>query len=167
MKWIGLPLIMVCALCAGKGLYSELADRERLLSGLCVFIYSAAGSIRSRLTPLDRIIEESAVYAYSPGFIVACAGYLREGNGFHEAWRMALDNSRDIRLLTDRERVELERLGESLGYYDAEGEIALLGQAEEYFGSQRDRARGELREKSKMYMTCSLLTGLTAVLLLL
>ena len=45
--------------------------------------------------------------------------------------------------------------------------LSLLGQALEYFCACREVARTELREKSKMYMTCSVLTGLTIVLLLL
>ena len=167
MKWIGLPLIILCSLYAGKGLWSELAERERLLGQLCGFLNRAACGIRLSLEPLDRIVALSAAPEDSPALLKVCARRISEGSGFHEAWNRALNESPDTRLLREGELRELARLGDSLGYSDVKGELSLLGQALEYFCACREVARTELREKSRMYMTCSLLTGLTIVLLLL
>ena len=156
MKWIGIPLILLCAFYAGRGLYSELAERERLLSELCRFLNAASNGIRITLAPLDRIIGSSAAEEKSPEFLRVCAARLGEGYGFPEAWRAAMRDSPDIGLLRDGELTELGRLGETLGRSDVRGELALLGQSLEYFSACREVARTELREKSKMYMTCYL-----------
>ena len=162
-----MPLIILCALCAGKELCSRSAERERLLSGLCRFMYAASDSIRMSLTPLDRIIEDAAAEDDAPMFLSACADRLRRGDSFPEAWRAAAGESPDTDLLSEAELAELERLGGALGHSDVKGELALLGHALDYFCERRDETRAELREKSKMYMSCSVLAGLTVVLLLL
>ena len=161
-----MPLILLCAYFAGNGLYSELAEREKLLSELCRFINDAAGDIRVSLMPLDRITERYA-RGDAPEFLKACAARLRSGESFPEAWRYAVNDSPDMRLLKERERLELGRLGDELGCSDVKGELALLDRASVYFCARRDAARAELGEKSKLYMSCSLLVGLTVVLLLL
>ena len=167
MKWICIPVILLCAYCAGKGLYIKLNERQRLLCGICGFIRAASSEIRVRLTPLDRLPEEAARSDDSPEFLQVCAQRLRDGDGFHDAWLYSVRESPDMQLLRDSERSELERLGLSLGYYDAEGELALLLQAFEYFSDVRSDSADELKKKSGMYMTCSMLTGLAIVLVLL
>lgn len=160
-------MILLCAYYAGKGLYTKLYERLQLLCGICRFIQTASAEIRTRLTPLDSLIEDASERDGAPEFIQVCAQRLRDGDGFRDAWTYCARESPDMPLLRENEHTELERLGVSLGYYDVEGELSVLSQAMEYFSGVRDDCSDELRKKSGMYMTCSMLTGLAIVLALL
>lgn len=162
-----MPLILLCAFYAGKGLYVKLIERHQLTADICRFIRVASSEIRVRLTPLDQIIENISDSESTPVFLQVCAQRLRDGDDFHEAWLYSVRESPDIPLLGTNEQTELEKLGENLGYYDVQGELTVLSQAMEFFSEVRESCARELKLKSKMYMTCSMLTGLVIVLILL
>lgn len=160
-------MILLCAYWAGKGFYIKLNERYLLLCGICRFINTASSEIRMRLTPLDKLTGDAAASGEPVEFLRVCAERLRGGEAFHDAWLYAVGKSPDMDLLKDNERAELERLGASLGYYDVEGELAVLSAAFDFFSGARAESEEELKTKSGMYMTCSMLTGLAMVLMLL
>ncbi len=160
-------IIIACATAVGIELRKRLIMRERLLSDILSVIDRIECSIRLEQLPLDRIIEQISEQSEHPEFIDVCRQRLLDGDHFHSAWQAAIEFSGDMLLLKPDERSQLSSLGQRLGYSDVDGELSISAVMRSYFADRRECFSRELANKSKLYMSCSILAGIFISVLLL
>lgn len=162
MKIVLSIVVIVCSVMIGLCMRKGLAVRCALLENICGFCREAGAAISYEHLAPDRIVERSA---NSAGFISICASYIAQGGSFKDAWSEALSGCDELYHLKRDEREHLLELGMKLGSSDLSGELDRLSAALEYFSSIKASADVELKQKSKVYISCSAMCGMMLLLL--
>lgn len=147
----------------------ELGRRVNTLSALVGALEWMARELAFRLTPMPELLEGLAGKASPP--VDLLFAYCREGLKnlgvvpLAQLWREGL------RLpalgLGQRELAVLDGLGDILGCYDGEGQLAALEQARGELERTLEEAREERRRLGRVYQTVGAAAGAVLVILLL
>lgn len=157
-------IVLTSALAAGMELCRGLLKRKRLLSRICSFCTDASAGIRyERLTPVQIVMR--AAQRDHAGFIENCSQRINAGASFADSWRSSLEMADCISGLRSEERQRLMRFGMEIGSLDTAGELEHLAEMHAFFTETEKQAERELRKKSEVYITCSLMAGMLALIL--
>ena len=158
---------MICLILAGAGLglwkAARLAFRAQWLEEAVRLTRRAAEQIRFSAAPTQewlRALSQSGEFRRLT-FLQAAA--ICPPSDFHAVWRR--ETARLPAELTERDAELIRRFGESLGTSDIAGQLTLCEEYGARLEEQRDEARTQQREKSRLYGTLGLLGGLGAALL--
>ncbi len=157
-------LIIICSALMGFGGAEQLRRRARLLHQAVRFTETAICSVRYSADPPDRVI--SAFEAENKSFFGECREMVRRGENFRSAWRSAERTSCDFSLLLQKEKALLRELGGSMGYFDRDGQLAVL---ESYLAALRkaeEQAEEERKQKTGLRVSCWLLCGTMAAVII-
>lgn len=95
-----------------------------------------------------------------------CATRVKGGVPLRDAWARVEEGCPDVGCLSLDERDCLHELGTGLGRTDAHSQLVMLEQYTVRFRAARENAAGELKRRSTMYITCPLLLGIAAALVI-
>ena len=163
MKWIG----MICLILAGAGLglwkTARLAFRAQWLDEAVRLVRRAGEEIRFSAAPTQewlRVLTQSGEFRRLT-FLGAAATC--PPSDFHTVWRR--ETAHLPAELSERDVELIRQFGENLGTSDVAGQLSLCEEYGARLEEQREEARAQQREKSRLYGTLGLLGGLGAALL--
>ena len=163
MKWIGVICLILTG--AGLGLWkaARLSSRTQLLDEAVRLTRRAAEEIRFSAAPTQvwlRALTQSGEFRRLTFLRAAatCSPF-----DFHAVWRR--ETAHLPAELSDRDVQLVRQFGESLGTSDIAGQLALCEECGRRLEEQREEARAQQREKSRLYGSLGLLAGLGAALL--
>ena len=152
----------------GMSAAAELAHRERALGALCAGLELMERELSFRLTPMPELLERLSRQADPPadGLFAGC----REGlsslgeRSLAELWKAGV---RQPALLLEAEELALlDGLGQVLGSYDGEGQLAALAQTCAALERALAEARSERKRMGRVYQTLGLAAGAFLAILL-
>jgi stage III sporulation protein AB len=164
MKIIG--CILVLASSAGMGFYFSCCIRCRIddLKELKKLIGLLKGDIRYAATPLPEAI--GAIARRHNGNYCSFLQYISKklqelsGQSFSEIWESAVENELIATSLTKRDKLQLVRFGENLGYLDKEMQLNTI----ELYLSQLEDEISDLsrtaKEKIYLYNSLGIMAGI-------
>ena len=170
LRLVGALLLTVGA--AGLGLCAawQLRDRVRSLRSLVGGLEILDRELSFRRTAMPELMERTARQAGAPAcyLFARCRDHLEElgERSFSQIWARAVAEEPEL-LLAEEERAALLELGEILGRYDADGQIAALKRAEETLKACLTRAKEDRRRLGRVYTALGAGSGAMLAILLL
>ena len=170
IKFFGMCLVF--AGCAGLGLYYRMQEivRYRNLQEIQKAMAVIRGEISAVHTPLPDALYQAArrTRGVISAFFSAVVKELEGGGGeLRLIWRAKLQETVSAMQLCERDRRELERMGEMLGYLDVEMQLQSIdlfsGMVEQ---GMRDM-EGESEKRSRLYPVLGMAAGILLCILLL
>jgi len=126
------------------------------------FSRSTISQILYSSLPPDKLIENA-----SGQFFRSCRVHTGPGGDVRAGWIKAMGYCAEIKLLDADEKAMIEKIGSTLGIYDAEQQLSISRGHLQELERMRERAAGQLDERGRLYITCSVLLGaLTAILII-
>lgn len=164
--------LLLTAGAAGLGLCAagQLGDRVRSLRSLVGGLEILKRELSFRRTAMPELMERTARQAGEPAryLFARCRDHLEElgERSFGQIWVRAVEAEPEL-LLTREERAVLAELGQVLGRYDADGQIAALERAEEGLKVCLARAEEDRRRLGRVYTALGMGSGAMLAILLL
>ena len=164
--------LLLTAGAAGLGLCAagQLGDRVRSLRSLVGGLEILMRELSFRRTSMPELMERTARQAGEPAryLFARCRDHLEElgERSFGQIWAGAVEAEPEL-LLTREERTVLVELGQVLGRYDADGQIAALERAEEGLKACLARAEEDRRRLGRVYTALGVGSGAMLAILLL
>ena len=149
--------LLLTAGAAGLGLCAagQLGDRVRSLRSLVGGLEILKRELSFRRTAMPELMERTARQAGEPAryLFARCRDHLEElgERSFGQIWVRAVEAEPEL-LLTREERAVLAELGQVLGRYDADGQIAALERAEEGLKVCLARAEEDRRQIGRAHV---------------
>lgn len=156
--------MIICSALMGFGGAERLRRRTRLLNCAVSFAETAICAIRYSADPPDRVI--SGFEAEDRSFFGECRAMVGRGKDFHSAWRSAEGTSSDFSLLNPKEKSLLRELGESMGRFDRDGQLAVLERYKAGLRAAEEQAEEERKQKTGLLVSCWLLCGTMAAVII-
>ena len=163
MKLIICALIILLSAAVGYCLRSDIKRRCESLESLCVICRKIQGEISFRSPPLSELMEKCSTDQHCGELFSSVRADL--SLGFRKAWRNNAEKWSARNCLDDEERDTVMML-DSLGSTDVEGERQLLENTAERLKKHAENARADLASRGKMMFSCSMLTGLALVIII-
>ena len=157
---------------AGLGLCAagQLGDRVRSLRSLVGGLEILRRELSFRRTAMPELMERTARQSSEPAryLFARCRDHLEElgERSFGQIWARAVEAEPEL-LLTREEGAVLAELGQVLGRYDADGQIAALERAEEGLKACLTRAEEDRRRLGRVYTALGVGSGAMLAILLL
>ena len=169
LKLVGALLLTAGASALGLCAAGQLCDRVKALRSLAGGLEILGRELSFRRTAMPELMERTARQAGEPAryLFVRCRdrlGQLGE-RSFGQIWAEALEGEPEL-LLGETERSVLLELGEVLGRYDADDQIAALNRAERALGDCLARAEEEKRRLGRVYTALGVGSGAMLAILL-
>jgi Stage III sporulation protein AB (spore_III_AB). len=163
-KTVGCILIILSSTLMGFYCSSELKSRIEDLKELRKIIMLLKGDIRYCNTPLPEAIN--AIAKRHDGnfkdFLVRVSKKLNErsGNTFSQIWKEAVENELHMTSLTKKDKYQMIKFGEHLGYLDKEMQLNTL---DLYLVQLDEELRGltsNVKEKTYLYNSLGIMAGI-------
>lgn len=172
MKIVG--ALMVILSCTGIGLYFSMMTKGRVveLKALKKEMYFLRGDITYGSTPLPEAIEllsrrNTTSHLACFFFHVALQLKKLEGRPFSEIWDEGINKNLEDSYLKEQDKEPLRRLGENLGFLDKDTQVKSIDLYIEILEQELEEAIRTEKEKTRLYNTLGVLSGvfLTVVLI--
>ena len=168
MKIIGAMIVIGACLSIGQrrvnAVRRELCTVSALIHGVLVM----RAELTSRLCPMDELLRKAAEHAgpEAEAFFLRCAESLSKlnENSFSDLWSEACGT---ILSITAEDRRQLELLGESLGRYELDEQLAACDRYLRDAGVEVQKLRVKLPELRKLSLALSGAGGVFLCLLIL
>lgn len=168
MKIIGMVIVIGVCLVIGqmkvKAVRQELFTLNALIAGVRVM----RAELTSRLCPMEDLLRQAAEHAGSEAdvFFQQCAERLTNLNeeSFSDLWS---DACQRITTISAEDRRQLEMLGDSLGRYELEEQLAACDRYLRVAEENADKLRVKLPELRKLSLALSAAAGMFLCLLIL
>ena len=170
LKLAGFICILSASALAAHGANRALLQRYRLLLGFSLAIRCIRTEIAFNAPPLQRIIHKlSGQEGVVSDFFSAMERRMSEMSEktLSEVFMCCLNETPSLQLLRKEELTTLSELGNILGRYDIESNIAALSRTADLFDEYTASAKKHCERSSKIHMTLGLSSGLAIALLLL
>ena len=170
LKLLGTLLLTAGATGLGLCAAGQLGDRVKSLYSIVGGLEIMERELSFRRTAMPELMERTARQASEPAryLFARCREHLEElgERTFGQIWSRAVEAESEL-LFTQEERMLLEELGEVLGRYDADGQIAALKRTEETLRACLERAREDRRRLGRVYTALGVGSGAMLAILLL
>ncbi len=159
--------------CVGAGLWFERRERQRIrqLTELLRSMEYLKGEINFARTTLPEAMEAMGKRMQAPFQELFCrmAGEMRQrpGTGFGEIWRAVLDEESAKWDLLPEDVENLYQACCNLGYLDKEMQVHILDRYKKELEKTLEGLSGELPQKTKLYRSLGILSGVFLAILLL
>ncbi len=170
LRWAGVVLTILSS--AGIGVYYSSVAKMRLdnLKDVRKVMMRLRGEISYAGTPLPEAIAHASDYAGRgfAAFYRALVGRLgqMEGETFPIIWKACVERELGDVCLTKKDRAELVKFGEGLGYLDKAMQTSTIDWYVSELDQQIHDCNGELGKKVKLYNTLGFMGGIFLVVLL-
>lgn len=161
IKIPGLILIVISCFSVGLYLSARLKYRLEFLSSFKEFLSSLEINIRYNCLEIIPLIKASA-----PVNITDIFSDENDGS-FLDYWNNSINNIPKKFALKEEDLKLLYEFGRTLGTTDIEGQLNHIILYKNLIEANIDNSKKELKQKSKLYKTLGLFTGLSIALLLL
>ena len=170
LKWMGALLLTGGAAGLGLRAAGRLGERVRALRALAGGLGILSRELSFRRAAMPELMGRAAAQAGEParGLFVRCRDQLYQlgERTFGQIWAAALEETPQL-LLAEPERAALYELGEVLGCYGADDQIAALTRAEQTLMDSLTRAEEDRRRLGRVYTALGVGSGVMLTILLL
>lgn len=170
LKFLGALLLAGGTAALGLNAAHRLSVRLQVLSSLLTALQLMQAEIAFRQTPVPELLEQLTHQLPPPadGLFALCAQRGEELGRvpFSEIWRESVESCRGLEL-SRQERRELAAIGNILGRYDVDGQLAALAALERRVEQLFSQAQQERDSRSKVFSALGIVTGLALIILLL
>lgn len=161
VKIAGTVLISASGLFLGMYMSGRLKKRRELLEKMQVFLNTAATSVRYSSDDIFRVTGLCARSCGLDGF-----EFDSSDAPFQDLWRSEIKALSSKYHLNNSDRELLTELGNSLGTTDAEGQLHLIELYKSLLAKQLEAAEAEQRQKTRVYVSVGLFSGLSLAIVL-
>ena len=168
MKIIGAMIVIGACLSIGQRRVNAVRRELCTVSALIYGVRVMRAELTSRLCPMDELLRKAAEHAgpEAEAFFLRCAESLSKlnENSFSDLWSDACGT---ILSITAEDRRQLELLGESLGRYELDEQLAACDRYLRDAGVEVQKLRVKLPELRKLSLALSGAGGVFLCLLIL
>ena len=170
LKLVGALLLTAGASALGLCAAGQLRDRVKTLRSLVGGLEVLGRELSFRRTAMPELMERTARQAGAPAryLFARCRDHLEElgERTFGQIWTQAVEEEPEL-LLAEPERAILRELGQVLGRYDADDQLAALERADRELTACLARAEEDRRRLSRVYTALGVGSGAMLAILLL
>lgn len=170
MKILGVLMILTAFTWFGFRISRSYQRRVTFLASLLLFLEKLKGELQYYAIPMDEMLSTFSNEADAPVRAICKETRARlladETLAFPSAWKAAVRSAMDRGELGDEESRALGGLGDILGQYPVDVQVAAFERCMGELRLIRETAIQEIKQKGNVYRTCSIAAGVMVALVL-